>query len=186
MNSITFITPSINRPTLRQCCDSITPLLGPDDEHLVIFDSAHVLPDDERNAPIHRQRTCFSFAEPGSIVGNAQRDFALGLAQGTFAVFIDDDDIVLPEAIEVLRTADPTKVHAFSMAYANGDVVLPLVELCKIGGPQVVWPLTQSPLPRWTLRNLYASDFDCIEFLALHHSPFVLHSEIICAVRPNG
>lgn len=99
--TISFIIPSINRPTLKRTIDSIE--LHPGDEVLVEFD----LP-------------------PTKMWGNPQRNKAMARAKGDYLAFIDDDDMYVAGHREIMERAmleNPGRPNLFRLKYPNNDII---------------------------------------------------------------
>lgn len=120
MTSISFIIPSVNRPTLHRTVASIEALPG--DEILVEFD-------------IPSQK----------MWGNPQRNAAMARAKGDYLAFIDDDDFYVPGHRQIMADAieaNPDALTLFKMQYPNGDMLwkTPILAPGNIGSPMILVP----------------------------------------------
>lgn len=195
MNRIAVITPTVGRATLDGTIESVRNALGPNDVHIIIWDTLVSHNFEPVGSALGEPFIVnYPYERTGSIVGNAQRDAGVLLAlnmspKPDLLVFIDDDDEFNEDAVPALRHADPNNLHAFSMKWGPGadSVVYPTFLLNQIGGPQIVWP-TDRPdiLPRWHSTNEYHSDWLCVEKLLGNYPDPEMHSEVICNVRPNA
>ncbi len=140
MTSISYIIPSINRPTLHRTVDSI-----------------EVWEGDE---------ICVEYDIPRSFRwGNDQRNKAMARAKGEYLAFIDDDDYYLPGHRELMEQAIqeyPGKLILFQMMYPDSKRVLWGTKEIKPGNvstPQILIPNIESELHYWEgARNMA----DCI------------------------
>ncbi len=120
MTSISFVIPSVNRPSLHKTVASIE--LWPGDEILVEFD----LP-------------------PTGRWGNDQRNNAIARAKGDYLAFIDDDDEYIFGHRRVMQRAmedNPGYLNLFKMQYPNSDTLWRKPELVagNIGSPMILIP----------------------------------------------
>lgn len=142
MTSISFIIPSINRPTLQRTIASIEVWDG--DEICVEFD----LP-----------RT-FKW-------GNPQRNKAMARATGDYLAFIDDDDFYVKGHRQMMQDAidsKPGKPILFQMQYPSGEVLWKEreVKAGNIGSPMILVPNDKKKLYYWQEgRNM--ADFIFVE-----------------------
>jgi glycosyltransferase involved in cell wall biosynthesis len=101
MNTISFIVPTIGRPTLKKTLDSIE--TWPGDEVLVI----------KHNPPSNNW-------------GNAERQEGTNKAKGDYLAYIDDDDVYVPGAREIMHKAIEETAGCpilFRIKYPSGRVL---------------------------------------------------------------
>lgn len=179
---ITVVTPTRGiRDTLNNVIEQVAKLLLPGDEHLLIYDAPDNAPQlDYRSSlftKLHRVHV------PGSVYGNAQRDFAATVAQGDCLVYMDDDDLPGAAAFAALHAAEPDRnvTHFFRMQTRGGFFNSNTPGVGQMGGPQCVPPV-RPDLPKWMSHNIYEADG---YFLVKCHKSYrpVYHQEIICYVR---
>lgn len=129
MTSISYIIPSLNRPTLHRTIASI-----------------EIWPGDE---------VCVEFDIPRSNMwGNPQRNKAIKRAKGDYLAFIDDDDFYLPGHRQIMQNAideNPNKPILFRYRYPNGDVLWKTKEIIpgNIGSPMILVPNMPDMLYYW-------------------------------------
>ncbi|MDE2105682.1 MAG: glycosyltransferase family 2 protein [Patescibacteria group bacterium] len=98
---ISIITPSLCRPSLRDCCHSVDIQLGAEWQHIVCFD----LPESEIDSDLmfslaHPCRTFLSTGQRYGHYGNHARWLAWEKATGAYCCFLDDDNtLARPDAL---------------------------------------------------------------------------------------
>ena len=138
---LTVITPTIGRRSLLDTLLSVAVQLEPDDEHIVIGDS--VQPEAEA--------MCKSFGaiyRDGPVshnYGNTQRDVAAAIAAGEYLMYCDDDDVLTPDALALVREAvkaQPGIPHLFRMRHPTFGVLWqrPALVCGNVGTPMFVVP----------------------------------------------
>lgn len=196
MATLTVITPTVGRDSLRDTAASLVPQLRPGDEWILVSDGAQPFVQ-----AIGRQARTLT---PARIVladvrhstsqfGNAQRDLALGVAKGSHLCFLDDDDVWEPGARDHFAAAadqQPGAVHVFRARWGDGHHWHGILwkeqvfEQGNVGTPMVCYP-NQRPLPKWMSWNHAGavSDFGWMR-AALGAHEIVWHREIVATVRP--
>lgn len=101
-NKVKFsiITPSLDRESLKQCCESVDSQTFSSFEHIIAFDGIpkRVIPRGDE------KRKYFSFRETHQW-GNYQRHSAWKYAKGDYAIFLDDDNFLAhPDALKDIAT----------------------------------------------------------------------------------
>src|SRR5687768_13465134 len=120
MTSISFVIPSLNRPTLHRTIASIEMWQG--DEICVEFDIPRT----------------FRW-------GNDQRNKAIARAAGDYLAFIDDDDWYVKGHREMMQKAideNPNKPILFQMQYPDGTIFWKEKEIKpgNVSTPQILVP----------------------------------------------
>jgi hypothetical protein len=128
---------------------------------------------------------------PGHNWGSDERRYAMSLARGTHLVFCDDDDALLPGAVQAIRAgaeAHPNRPLMFRMIEPGGQVLWrdPVVRCGNHGTPQFVTPNEHARLGTWGTR--YEGDFDFVKSTLERYPPdaLVWDSTIICGCRAHG
>ena len=127
---------------------------------------------------------------PGNNWGHAERNHAMPLAGGTHLLFIDDDDALVPLALDVIRKAideAPARPHIFSMIDPHGRKLpmVPKISQGNIGTPQIVVPNVAGKLGIWG--NRYEGDFDFIVSTIKHYDEGpIWHDTVTYACRDYG
>lgn len=127
---------------------------------------------------------------PGCNWGHKERNHAMPLACGTHLLFIDDDDALIPGALQVIRDAVatvPDRPHIFAMIDPHGRKLpmVPQIRQGNVGTPQIVAPNITGKLGVWG--NRYEGDFDFIAGTVAHYADGpVWHNTVIYACRDFG
>lgn len=170
------ITPTLGRASILNTYTQLLSQLGPKDGAIVIGDGiVPPLPPDSR--------VWIGFTSQTKNSGNSQRDAALNFVRGV-VVFLDDDDTLLPGALDAVRaahTALPGMAHLFRIRSTTGEY-LPLdnsLKLGTVGGPCLTVRNDNGSLPRWAdSHDAYTADYRYIKaWTAL--VPAVWHPEVI-------
>lgn len=170
--SLCIITPTIGRPTLARTLASAQ--IGPGDEWIVIGDGPQ--PEARKMA---RQAWGWRFYEsvelkyldyhkPLGNYGNPLRDAAMQLSDKDYFIFLDDDDILAPNAMRIIKKE--LKQHypkpiMFRMINANGRTIWrePIVTVGNVGGSMFCPRNDPDHLVKWADDDTYQSDFLFIE-----------------------
>jgi glycosyltransferase involved in cell wall biosynthesis len=135
-DTISFIIPSIGRPSLNLTLRSLT--TWPGDEVLVI----------QHNPPSGNW-------------GNAERQEGQDRARGDYLAFIDDDDVYVPNHRQIMATAiaeNPGKPIVFRIQYPNGDKLWqpsrwrgrpPRIKNGNISSQMFLFPNDKTKLAKW-------------------------------------
>lgn len=120
--------------------------------------------------------------------GAEQRNLGISTATGTHVAFIDDDDVYVKGAGDVVRRAlmaRPHRVHVFKMQDGDTECGGPgCVVQGYIGSPMFVVP-NDGRLGSWSAR--YERDFDFISStLAIRGCRARFHDDVIALIRPGA
>lgn len=195
--SISVIIPTIARPALGRTLGSVLFQLDEDDEVLVVSDGG--------SAKVEDLCSGLQWAESGACVrylktrhtgdsGATQRDAGIAAARGTHLMFVDDDDVFTPDALNAARKAiaeRPQAAHIFQMRYGSRapepGLVLwrtPEVVLCNVGTPMFVVPRDPDYMPAWAGLSVQYHDFEWISRVA-RRCPPTFHRHVIAIIRPG-
>ena len=98
--SLSIILPTVNRPTLRAAIESVVPQLNFADELIVIghgdLSEARII-----CAEYPKVRYFEEFTK--SRMGGDRRNLGMNHAYGSHFVYLDDDDVLKPDALEIIR-----------------------------------------------------------------------------------
>lgn len=168
--SICIITPTVGRPTLRRTLESGAADLHPGDLWIIVGDGPQPL----------AQQTCqnvlenrFAFMETLIILGdygNPLRDQAMDLAGSDqdYFIFLDDDDIFAPNAIQIIKreiAEHYPRPIMFRMINGNGELLWRTREVItgNIGGSMFCCPNTPGKLGAWANGAGHQSDLAFVE-----------------------
>jgi len=177
---ISFIVPTIGRPTLYRALQSITQQRGDDDEVLVVGESPSA-------AAVAAVAGCtFVECARGHNWGAAERTAGIARARGQHLAFMDDDDIYLPGARQLMEDARATvrdKPILFRMVW--NDRVLwsePALRVGNVSSQMMLIPNDKTKLGRWGTR--YEGDFDFLASMRWAPSEIVWCADVIAHLRP--
>lgn len=162
--TFSIIVPTSGRPTLSRMFASLAPQLGHGDEVMVVRSDCEY--------------------------GNESRDSAVARAEGSHLLFMDDDDVYTPAALNTIRqevASEPSSVHVFRMSYSDGRVLWgsPTLEVCNIGTPMLCIPNEEGKIGKWENGLGPVSDFEFIrQTMELRADAPVFHEDVVALVRP--
>lgn len=139
---ITFLVPSLGRPSLRATLDSIE--TWPGDEILVVGSMGDVVDPRVRLLP----------CEPGGDWGHTERNLGTPHARGQYIAHIDDDDVYAPGTrafmADAIRTT-PKRPILFRMRYPSGFTLWlePQLIFGNVGTPMMLIPNVPERLGVW-------------------------------------
>lgn len=177
--TISIITPTIGRDSLKVMLDGLLPQIEDGDEVLIIGDgpqpNAKKIVDDLSSPRIRYWET-----PPIKNYGNPQRNEAIALANGDYLMFVDDDDTVDPNAISTIKNAaanNPGIPLMFKMLHAGYNILwdIPQVAYGHVSGQMFVLPNVKGKIGTWS--GKYGADFDFIT------STLALYPEGVGAVK---
>ena len=139
---ISFIVPTIGRPSLLQTLASIE--CWPGDEVLVVGNVREVTKGAVRYIP----------CPPGGDWGHSERNFATPLARCKYIAHIDDDDTYAAGTRALMADAmrqAPGRPTLFRMRYPNGITLWdqPEIRCGNVGTPMMLIPNMPTKLGRW-------------------------------------
>lgn len=173
---ITFVVPSIGRPSLSRTLASIE--MWPGDEILVVGSMGTVKDD----------RVTFIPCEPGGDWGHKERNFVSHTARGRYVAHIDDDDVYAPDtralmADAILRTPDRPVI--FRMRFPNGITLWqdPVIRCGNLGTPTFLLPNTPEKFGTWG--SFVGGDCHFLETSKWAVDDYVWRPEIIALLGHN-
>ena len=195
--TVTVVMPTCGRPTLTRAIGSVVDQLEDGDELIVVGDgrqdaAAEMVEDFQPASLLYVEAS-----QPGSVFGNAQRDFGMQLAAGRsdHLMFLDDDDVYEHGALDNVRWAagaNTQAAHVFRCRWGAGHpaagVTLwaePVVREQNIATPMVVLP--NRPYDRCWIDFNHAgviSDFGWLQSAIAQCDDVAWHPDLIATVRP--
>jgi hypothetical protein len=177
---ITFLIPTIGRPSLRSTLRSIE--TWPGDEVLVVGN----VEEQTRvsNGVTWRYVPC----APGGDWGHSERNFATPLAQGRYIAHVDDDDIYVPGVRKLMANAiemTPGRPVLFRMQFPNGITLWQDKEVrCgNVGTPMMLIPNMPTKLGTW--RSYVGGDCSFLEECKWSAEEFVWRPEVTVSLGHN-
>lgn len=153
------------RPTLIRTLKSIAPQLEPGDEVIIIRDDSGDAGDTPRNDAMPRSR-------------------------GTHLLFMDDDDVYVPDALAKMRRfadGNPGRIGIFKLQYVVGNRrwVDPVLRYKNVSTQTFLVPNVPGKLGRWEADGRRAGDFCFIEATARMQGEPIFVDEVTVLARPE-
>lgn len=164
MYSLCVITPTVSRPTLQRAL--ISAELAPGDEWLIVGDGPQQPAQGIVADLWQRGRKWLRFLTGPEThsYGNAQRDYGMSRAVADYFVFLDDDDVFTPGAIEAIRGRLDGGPAIFRMVHPNGIIwTEPRLGVGNVGGSMLVIPNRKHFFGKWADHTGHKGDADFIE-----------------------
>ncbi len=173
---ISFIVPTVGRPSLAKTLASIECLPG--DEIIVIGNPGRV---DHAFAHVVR-------CSPGGDWGHAERNFAMPLARCRYIAHIDDDDVYAPGTRALMADAiikTPGRPIIFRMRFPNGVTLWqePVIRCGNLGTPCFLHPNMPTKLGTW--QPFVGGDCAFLESSKWKAEDYVWRPEIIAHLGHN-
>lgn len=175
---ISVITPTISRPTLLASVHSVIPQLKDGDEFFILGDGpqpvARMIVEGALKDYPKSKAKLVHFVETKGGKGNwghYQRNVGMRLAaRGNYFVFLDDDDVLVPDAFEKIKlriNQFPNCPLMFQMLYARTGTWVPApgvdyILMGNVSGSCFVCKNDHRKLGKWPLDE-YAGDYYFIE-----------------------
>lgn len=151
MAKLSLICPAMGRSTTGAMIESVSHQLREGDELLIIGDGP--LPELRELVKVHSElfpRVVYlELLDHVGDFGCTPCDFGIAHAQGDYVFFIGDDDLVAPDAIEIIHKyvdEQPDVPHLFAMVH-SGRVLGPHLQCGNVSGQQIVVPRDMSKMP---------------------------------------
>lgn len=182
--TFSIIIPSVGRGTLQKTVDSVLPQLKSGDELILCG---------EKGKTIIPSSVHYISLPLGLNSGASERNVGLTYARGNFLYFLDDDNVMQPGALDVMKqmvALDPKVLHIFRIdVFIPGESV-PIKmwktqEICD-GNTDTQMLVTPNLriLPRWNERKRkYHDTLFAHEVAAL--IPVKFHEDVIASVWPS-
>jgi hypothetical protein len=181
--SITFIVPTIGRPSLARTIASIE--TRPGDEVLLV--GASELRLREYAFIAERPDVRVIDCPPGGDYGHTERNVAMRMAKGDYLSSMDDDDEYAPGARAILESAMNGAPSIFRMQYFNvhGPTLWrdKEIRVGNCGTPCVFTPNVPERLAPWG--NHYCGDFDFMIGMKWEPHEISWREEVIALIRPE-
>jgi len=162
--TVSIITPTIGRDSLKVMLSGLLPQLSQGDEVLIIGDgpqpNAKKIVDEIASAFI-----TYWESPPIRNYGNPQRNEAIARAKASHIMFVDDDDTVKPTAIATVKKClakHPDDPMMFRMLYGGQKVIWQArkIEVGNVSGQMFITPNVKGRVGTWS--GKYTADFDFI------------------------
>lgn len=187
--SLCVITPTISRPTLERAIRSAR--LDDGDEWIVFGDG----PQPAARQAVERLKKEFPYLryrETDKATrdnGNSQRNLAMYMSDKDYFLFLDDDDVFLPGAIENVRQEMELRCLPvmFKMKHPGGLLWREMVVTPgNVGGSMICIPNRPAKYGRWPEGNgTHATDIDFINENIKGFDGLIWSDKAIVEVAPN-
>jgi glycosyltransferase involved in cell wall biosynthesis len=163
--TFSVILPTRGRPTLRRTLASLLPQLEPGDELMILRDAS-------------------------GDAGDTPRNDAMPRARGSHLLFIDDDDVYVPDALAKMRRfaeEQPDRIGIFKLEYVVGTHrwVEPVLRYKNVSTQTFLVPNVPGKLGRWEARDNVAGDFVFIEETARLQGEPIFVDQVTVMARPE-
>lgn len=187
MSSLCVITPTISRPTLERAIRSTR--LGESDEWIVFGDGFQP----EARAVIERLKAeipnlvYLETDRPTHDNGNTQRNLAMSVSRKSYFLFLDDDDVFLPGAIEAVRKEMDNLPVMFRMEHPAGVIWREMVITPgNVGGSMICVPNDPDKYGQWPEGvDNHDTDIDFITETVSGFDGLIWSGKIIIEVSPE-
>jgi hypothetical protein len=121
--------------------------------------------------------------------GHRARDLAMPRAAGTHLMFCDDDDVYVPNALQLVREqvlTEPDRVHLFAMRLGQTvyEVTDGNVTIGRVGTPMIVVPNVPGKLGSWG-ESEYEGDWNFLSStLRIRGDEPIAHPDVIALIKP--
>lgn len=189
MSFVSFITPTMWRPTLERTLLSMQAQTDPDWECVIVADPAY-FPGSRLDDPRIVEAIPPSSAKKSA--GLLRNDGILTARSGWVA-FVDDDDTIDPHYVEWLKEYEETvyDVVVFRMQYRDGRILPPpdsaTLAFGQVGISYAIrTPLARAyPFVREDVDSGYHEDWELIRTLYKEQFPIHISSHVAYYVRPE-
>lgn len=177
-SKITFIIPSVNRPTLKHALRSLVKQTNPNWECIVVYDGVNGPKFDDDRIKILKIPKIGSFGPNHGLAGLV-RNFGIKDVKTEWIGFLDDDDSLDPNYVSVLFEKYFTyDFVVWRMKYTNG-IVLPRFNSNDITfGDVGISFCYKSKLDQLFKNNKDGEDFDFLTDLKQKTSNYIIASEV--------
>jgi len=176
--TISFIVPTIGRPSLQATLDSIE--LWPGDEILLVSERLDLQP----SKPVRH-----IYCPAGHDWGHTERNVASPMAQGQYLAHIDDDDTYAPDAralMEEVMCTTPHRPILFRMRYPNGVTLWrePALTFGNVGTAMMLIPNEPAKFGTWGSYD--GGDFGFLETMHWRRDDIVWRPEVTVLLGHNS
>lgn len=181
---ITFVIPSIGRPTIDMTLRSLIGLRDPNWRAIVVYDGVSASPTvvDPRIDVVHNEKLGSAGATRNSTIDRIQTDWV---------GFVDDDDALSPDYINNLRTvvsgSSDADIVVFRMRYNDGRI-LPEKNngsILRFGGVGISFAIRTPVFREIPFKPIHAEDFNLLKDAKQAGKNIILAEHISYAIRPS-
>lgn len=181
---ITFIVPTVGRPSLAKTLSSIE--CWPGDEVIIVGELATLEPYVDLSDAAHGVR--FLHCPRGNDWGHTERNYATPRARGRYIAHIDDDDVYAPNARAYMADAiqqTPGRPVIFRMQYPNGITLWqePVIRCGNLGTPCFLIPNRPTMMGTW--QPFIGGDCAFLESSKWKAEDYVWREEVIAYLGHN-
>lgn len=183
---ISFIVPTLGRPTLERTISSIE--CWPTDEIIIVCDGKIETTCRQIISGARRKNIRFVHCQPGNDWGHTERNVAMPLAACRYLAHIDDDDWYAPGTRALMADAiakTPGRPVLFRMRYPNGITLWrdPNLYCGNVGTPMILIPNMPTKLGKF--EPFVGGDCAFLESMKWSPDDIVWRPEVIAMLGHN-
>lgn len=183
MPTISVITPTFGRTTIRACLESVVPQLQEGDEYIVVGDGP--CPNSRAICAEFPRATYLETEAHVGDYGCTPIDFGIAHAKGDYVMFLGDDNLPTPDALAIVKAEIIPVPHLFSMQH-SGRILRNSHECAQVDNQQLVVPRDMTKMPKMAdveQQEWICSDWVFVEKVIKAWGSVVYSDKVICVLE---